>query len=136
MKILEDVFKSLILLCPASPIEAGGVLGSENDIVTSFTFDEGEYGKYIPDTEEINKTLYEWSCKGIAFAGIYHSHYPECAKLSRGDIEYINRIMNSVSGFYELLYFPIVIPQKTIISYKAEVINGEVKISGDKLILY
>lgn len=137
MRIKSEIFNSIILDFPNIPIEAGGILGGTSGAITKYILDsgKGEYGKYTPNTKMINKIIFDWAEKGIEFYGICHSHYPTGEKLSSADIEYIKRIMIALSDLYDYLYFPIVIPQKKIIPYKAEIANNNILISKDKLFL-
>lgn len=133
----KEVFNSIIEGCPNTAVEIGGILGAVSDVVTEYVFDEGkaEYGKYTPSAEMINNMIFVWSKKDIDFCGIYHSHYPENERLSQEDVEYIKRIMISVSSIYKQLYFPIVIPKKNIISYKAQINDSKISITHDALFL-
>lgn len=81
----------------------------------------------------IEDTIALWAERKIIFKGIYHSHYPKNNVLSQTDMEYIKKIMRSVNSIYSFLYFPIIIPQKSITSYKAEFKNGEIVITKDKI---
>lgn len=135
MKIKRNVYKELLNSCPESPIEVGGILGSEKGIITNFILDKGknEYGKYTPDVNFINKMICLWNIQGVDFTGMFHSHFPSGKNLSYADKEYIKVIMSSIGDNYSFLYFPIVIPKKETISYKAELKNKEVIISSDKI---
>ncbi|HIW86623.1 MAG TPA: hypothetical protein IAA48_09035 [Candidatus Eubacterium faecipullorum] len=135
MKIYKETYYSLIASCPSAPWEAGGIIGGSADIITELLPDHagGEYGKYTPDTKMIEDTIALWAERKIIFKGIYHSHYPKNNVLSQTDMEYIKKIMRSVNSIYSFLYFPIIIPQKSITSYKAEFKNGEIVITKDKI---
>lgn len=137
MKITRSVYNEIINGCPCSPIEAGGILGAEQGVIKYVVFDSmgGEYGKYVPNTDNLNCTISDWQCKQIDFAGIFHSHYPVGELLSEPDIEYIKTIMTALKNACSELYFPIVIPGEKIVSYKAEIIDGDVVIEKDKIIL-
>ncbi len=137
MRLKKEIYNSIISDFPNTAIETGGILGGSFDVITEYILDsgKGEYGKYTPNTKMINKIIFDWSGKGINFHGICHSHYPIGEKLSLADIEYIKRIMVSVSDVYDYLYFPIVIPKKKIIPFKVEITNDNILISNDKLFL-
>lgn len=137
MKITRSVYNEIINGCPRSPIEAGGILGAEHGVIMYAAFDStgGEYGKYAPNTDYLNCTISNWQGEQIDFAGIFHSHYPVGELLSGSDVEYIKTIMNALKNACSELYFPVVIPDKKIVSYKAEIIDGDVVIKKDKIIL-
>lgn len=134
MKIFKNVFEEIIYSCKPSFIETGGPIGSRNNIITTYKLDIGEYCRYSPNTENIENIVYDWKNESIDFCGIFHSH-PQGEILSKADIEYINRIMLSVSDYYDFLYFPIVIPHKNIVPYKAVFKNGKVEITDDELVI-
>lgn len=135
MKLKRTIYNELLNSCPDNPVEVGGILGSADGVVMTYMFDNGksEYGKYSPNVNFINNTMCLWDEQGIDFAGMFHSHYPSGKNLSYADKEYIKAIMLSIGDNYSFLYFPIVIPKKEIISYKAELKNEKVIISFDKI---
>lgn len=135
MRIKKETLYKIITMCPETPFEIGGIIGETSGVICEVLIDNriNEYGKYTPDTEMINRTIFSWSKKNINFKGIFHSHYPCNNSLSQGDIEYIKKIMISVNKFYSHLYFPIVIPQKNITVYKAEVKHNKLRITNDEL---
>lgn len=137
MKLKKDIYDKIIMECPVSPIEVGGILGGISNVITCYFSDDGknEYGKYTPNTKIINKIIYNWSKAGIDFLGIYHTHYPKEEKLSEADIEYIKKIMMVVYPIYKYLYFPIVIPQTSMVVYKAVMKNGKICIENEELIM-
>ena len=106
---------------PACPPETGGILGG-NGIVIDCRVMDGSVGSgdtYSPDTAFLNRAVASWCEEGRLFMGMFHTHPEGCCELSRADIRYINRIMQAFcAGRY--LYFPVVIPQKEIIGFRAE----------------
>lgn len=99
MKIKSEIFNSIILDFPNTPIEAGGILGGTSGAITKYILDsgKGEYGKYTPNTKMINKIIFDWAEKGIEFYGICHSHYPTGEKLSGGGVSfYIEKIWEDI----------------------------------------
>lgn len=137
MRIKRNIYNALLSFCPASPNEVGGILGSEKGVITTYIFDKGksEYGKYMPNVNFINNMILLWNEQKITFSGMYHSHFPSGKNLSLSDKEYIRKIMISVGSIYNVLYFPIVIPKKEIISYKAEFELGKIDISSDPMFI-
>lgn len=131
------IYNELLNSCPESVVEVGGILGCENGIITAFVSDEGqrEYGKYVPNVHFLNNMIMLWNAENIDFAGIYHSHFPNGKALSNGDIHYIETIMTQLCDVCSILYFPIVIPKKEIVSYRAEIVCEKVLISIDKIII-
>lgn len=125
----------MIFSAQETPIETGGILGIKSNIVSECVFDlsKNEYGKYVPNTEMINKTISLWQKDSINFGGIFHSHYPSGTELSQQDIKYIKEIMLAVKNYYSFLYFPIVIPQKQIAVHKASIKDGEFIICKDNI---
>lgn len=137
MKIKTAIYYQILDNCPCTPVEVGGIIGADDEVINHFAIDEDgfEYGRYSPNTEYLNQIISEWENKGISFWGIYHSHYPSGEKLSNADVEYIKAIMLSVGDYYKELYFPVVIPKKKIFSYKAKLNDGVVIISNDQICL-
>lgn len=133
MIILKSVYEKILFSVSATPIETGGILGIVSDIVVEcvLDFNGNEYGKYTPDTEMINKTVSYWQKNGIGFGGLFHSHYPSGRDLSQQDIKYIKEIMFSLKDIYSFLYFPIIIPHKEMIPYKATIRDGEIYLCKD-----
>lgn len=137
MRIKKEVFDSIVFGCLESPVEQGGIIGTVNNVVTEYAEDKngGKYGIYSPDTKFINETIGNWYDKGITFCGLYHSHFPFGNSLSSADINYIEQIMFAVRGMYDFLYFPIVIPHKRLIVYKAEIVMDTTIIKIDELFI-
>lgn len=138
MKIYKSVLDSLVFAPPTSPIEVGGILGGTDGIIKHFLMDDGinsvcGYGTYIPDTTFLNENIRNWSEHGIAFYGIFHSHYPISAQLSASDKRYISKIMEALFPQITELYFPIVIPHHHITAYRACINSDGVQIFCDKI---
>lgn len=133
MIILRSVYEKILYSVPETPIETGGILGIRSDVVIECVFDlnGNEYGKYVPNTSMINNIIALWQKNGIEFGGIFHSHYPSGTDLSQQDIKYIKEIMFSVKDSYSFLYFPIIIPHKELIPYKATIRDGEIYLCED-----
>lgn len=134
MKILKNIYDEMIFSCKPSFVEVGGPIGSKDNIIIAYKLDIGEYCRYSPNTENISNIICKWKNESIEFCGIFHTH-PQGEKLSQADIEYINRIMLGISDYYNFLYFPIVIPHKSMIPYKAVFESGKVEITDDELVI-
>ncbi len=136
MHITHRVNQTLLTI-HSVPSEIGGILGSENGIITEICFDEGsvttERAIYEPNTSFLNEQIRAWCEKEIRFAGIFHTHPEGQETLSYADKIYIFDIMNKMEGFADTLFFPIVIPRKKIIVYYAEKKNSVISIKNDKL---
>jgi len=128
-----------ILNMPAVPPETGGIIGMQNDIVTSFVFDKGKtnYQKamYTPNIYFINNQINKWRNYNIIFCGIVHTHPSNQNFLSKDDINYIKKIINSMPETIPYLYFPIIIPQKKMLSYIAKSNKCKVEIYADEIIV-
>lgn len=137
MKIAHKVYFDILRLFPPVPPEEGGIIGWKNGMICRFLKDRSEQScdaaAYSPDVGWINQCIKYWEAEGIQFAGIIHSHLGDQPTLSDADITYIRKIMQANSGTINTLYFPIVLPQREIIPYKACIHNGIVEISEDIL---
>lgn len=136
MNLLKEIYSALINLPPVPP-ESGGLLGGHNGTITMFVSDEGKVSntayEYEPDTEFLNTIIDKWINNGTDFMGMYHTHPANCEKLSNADIEYINRIMRSVKGYTDKLYFPLIIPKEKLICFYALIVADEVRIFPDAI---
>lgn len=132
MQLTNDIYMS-ILNSPDCPPETGGILGGKHGVVTHIAIDMGlgDYDRYTPDTSHLNSIIAKWAEQGISLLGIYHTHFDGGIQLSNGDIRYISEIMDRTDNGIAL-YFPIVLPGKSIIAYRAEK-NGELSIISDKV---
>lgn len=136
MLIKKEVYKKIIDYPREIPPEFGGALGGNDGIISFMLFDEGQNnGKgcsYSPNVDVVNMQIEQWLNAGIDFMGLYHSHFFGVDTLSKGDIEYIGKIMNSVFEYINELYFPIVVmPERKLIAYKAIWTQGVVNIKKD-----
>lgn len=137
MMINKDIYQLIADKCTGKPNETGGILGGSVNIITEFEFDEGtalsSAWHYYPDVEKLNSCIKDWQNKNIHFHGIVHSHFKETRRLSSGDIQYINEIMQVMPEHVTSLYFPIVLPQKEIVFFRATRIEGKVNIVADDI---
>lgn len=138
MKIRREVFDEILNTCPRVPPETGGLLGGRNGVVTRFFADAGQgngYDRYEPDVRRLNAVLADWQRADVAFYGVYHSHFPQGTALSAADIRYIESILRATANEAEVLYFPIILPKKKMISYRAVLAGGQVHIQPDGITL-
>jgi len=144
MKIGREIYSKILENMLPAPLETGGIIGGNNNIVTEFIFDAGSQGTdaehYYPNTDKLNFYIAEWQKSGIEFYGIIHSHLQEEKELSSGDREYIQTIMLAMPKNISFLYFPIVLPQKEIIPFKAirvvnkiNIIKSNIKIINERV---
>lgn len=124
MKITKMIYNSLLYETPPLPPETGGIIGSQNKIIMRAFFDKGNTllpasSVYEPNIMVLNQVIANWERNNIAFSGIFHSHYSHDTVLSMGDKTYIRKIMYAMPPQIHCLYFPIVLPRKTIIGYRA-----------------
>lgn len=127
MKILESVYNSILNDTPSPPPESGGILGGADGVITCYAPDKGissnGYDQYVPDVEFLNAQIEEWKSQGVAFYGIYHTHFPGGDELSTGDKEYVRKIMSF--NRQAQIYFPIVIPGEKMVCYCAETVSRQ-----------
>lgn len=139
MRIVKKAYKQIVDSFANCLFEEGGIIGGVNDIVTRFEFDIGipgdNKGCYIPNVGKLNKCICEWQKQNINFYGIIHSHINHYGDLSNDDIKYIKRIMLSMPQNIQYLYFPVVLPKRTIKSFKAVRIGDEIRIVSDNIII-
>lgn len=136
MKILSDVYDQIIQ-CPSVPPEKGGILGIKNGVICSCFFDNNmpqtNSAVYIPNVDFLNVKLREWEKKDIIFGGIFHSHPANQSELSADDIEYIKAIFQAMPTSIKTLYFPIVLPNVELVSFKAIRQEDAIHILEDKV---
>lgn len=139
MKIQKAIYDKILNFCPVVPPETGGIIGQQNGIIGFAEFDSGtvqsESAVYIPDVERLNSVIEKWSCSGIEFVGVFHSHPIGQETLSKDDIEYIHSVFDSMPDSVTELYFPIVIPKSHIIAYKAIRKNHRICIENDSVVI-
>jgi hypothetical protein len=91
------------------PAEHGGPLGGSraDGVVRAFHFDDTARqsgAAYSPDHERLNRLFArEWNPAGVNFLGFVHSHPPRLRRLSRGDLEYAERILDAIPELDRLL---------------------------------
>lgn len=137
MIVFENTYKEMLKKIKPAPPETGGIFGVIDGVVTDFVFDRGLIEApccYMPDVNMFNSVIEKWQEENIDFCGIIHSHMPHEKELSKGDVEYIGKILSCMPDGYSELYFPLIIDGE-IIPYKAkmsdvgiEIICEEIKI--------
>ena len=141
MILSRDVKEEMDLIIPCCPPECGGILGMHDDIIMYVEFDIKQTNSthmcsYYPDVNFFNNIIRKWASEGIAFKGMFHTHFANVKTLSDGDIEYIEKIMNAVKESADHLYFPVyILPDRDLIVYLASLKNGRVNICVDDLII-
>lgn len=122
--------------------ETGGILGSsDNILIDEIVMDivDSENTRpcsYFPNVDFLNQNIQSWKKKGIAFKGIFHTHFVGVKTLSQGDREYIRAIMNAMPLSVDSLYFPVfVLPNRVLIGYRAKKRNGKIEISGEEIFI-
>lgn len=122
MKILSNVYEKIIK-CPSVPPETGGILGVKNGVICFLFYDnslqKGNSAIYIPNVDYLNSKICEWREKDIDFGGIFHSHPVNQPELSVDDIEYIKIIFQEMPKSIKSLFFPIVLSNVKLVSFKA-----------------
>ena len=135
MIIHESVCDEIIALCSGNLIETGGIIGGRNNIVSEFEFDngdtEGSRQHYIPNIIRLNACIEKWQSEGIQFYGIVHNHFQDENELSFGDTKYIEIIMKAMPKYVQSLYFPIVLPQRALVSFQATMVRNKINIISD-----
>lgn len=136
MIITSEAYTQLLACTPVPP-ETGGLLGGNENVIRYIVFDiaEKDYtrAEYKPDISYLNGMICNWNERNISFYGLFHSHPDYVDLLSSVDKDYISKILCVFSG--ATLYFPIVIPGKEVIPYKAYRRNETVFICKDELIV-
>lgn len=137
MNIRITIYKQILCFCPYVPPEVGGIIGASRDIIDSVAFDPGtqlnEAAVYSPNVKRLNEYIAQWQKNGIEFKGMFHSHPEGQESLSTDDIKYIKSIMLSMPKHVKELFFPIIIPNSHIISYKVINQNHSFNILHDRI---
>lgn len=138
MNIDYSTYLKIMNVFPEVPPERGGIIGGKNKIITEFILDDAntfiDRAMYVPNVKFINKQIEVWQNLNIDFYGIIHSHMLDDS-LSQEDIKYINKIMMYTPDNMGELFFPIIIPNKSIALYKAEKLQNNVIISKEKVFI-
>ena len=137
MILLKTIYDKIINNCSTALVETGGIIGGKRNIITHFILDgENELNStqhYYPNIDNLNSCIKIWQNEGILFYGIVHSHFHEDKELSFGDKQYIQKIMQAMPREIKFLYFPIVLPQNELVSFKAVRMKDNINIIYDDI---
>lgn len=138
MNINYDTYLKIFNSFPEVPPERGGIIGGKNETITKFVLDDKktftDKAMYVPDVEFINSQIEIWQSLNINFYGIIHSHKFD-SNLSQEDINYIKKIMTHTPDNMKELFFPIIIPNRKIVFYKAKKLQNNVIISKENIFI-
>ncbi len=139
MFIEAEIHNRLLNAFPAVPPEAGAIIGSVDGIICAFAYDEGasrsDRAIYSPNVDSLNRIIEEWAIRGIEFCGIVHSHPSDQRSLSESDRQYIVHIMQAMPPSVGQLFFPLVFPGDTMLSFSARNTPSKVSISTEDIII-
>jgi len=139
LKIKDVLYHQLLESMPIVPPETGGILGGNNNTISELFFDKIEYNEvfasYKPNISLLNRCIWKWHNVGIEFMGCFHTHPVSQRTLSQADKKYIDAIMRAIPVKNTVLYFPLIIPKKEIIIYKAKRDGKDVYISDAEMII-
>lgn len=137
MKILSELYDRLLAEVPPPPPETGGILGARGGIVCAAYFDFGRSHStravYEPDIARLNGQIVDWEQSEITFCGMFHSHLPGADTLSDGDRRYIARILAQMPVQIQTLFFPVILPEKRLVAFRAARTSTGVKIAPEPL---
>ena len=140
MVIKKAVLEMIADISSGMGYELGGLLGSSfKGIITDVAADTptdkvGCRFEYRPNTALLNKQIEKWAEEGIAFAGLFHTHFSGSRTLSDADKVYIKKIMEGARGIADCLYFPVyTLPDKVLNVYKAYFDDEKTVIGEDAL---
>ena len=105
--IRKDIFNNIIDSFDLID-EDGGILGCQDDVITTFFFNKGDNkDSYHIDIQLFSDVLDEWEKDNISFAGFIHSHVDGKGEPSIYDLIYLRKFMKMNDELEEIL-FPIV----------------------------
>ncbi|MBQ2446641.1 MAG: hypothetical protein II272_09410 [Oscillospiraceae bacterium] len=140
MIIDKHVYQSLLYTFLPVPPETGCILGSKNGVICEFEYDMGSQelmaAIYTPNVKRLNQVISDWRKRGIDFCGLAHSHPSLQRTHSANDISYIKTIMRSLPVSVDKLYFPLVFPNKDMVSFFALRGDTGIQILDDEIELY
>lgn len=133
--IIEKNLYNQILNYDYPSYESGIVLGGTNNQITKIYFDCVSKGEnyYSPNTKIINRVIENWERYNIEFLGLAHTHPCFQIKLSSVDKEYIKNILFAMPKEITQLYFPVVLPNKQIVSYLCKLKNNHLQVIEDDI---
>ena len=117
LRMATDAYRAVMCTVGAYAPETGGILLGpvDADDVTGFYFDSGanvSRATYSPDTATLKRKMKdEWLPANIDMKGFVHSHPGDMARLSAGDLVYIERLL-AINPDMGVFLAPIVIPRR------------------------
>ena len=136
MKVTESIYNEMLHTLPTD-YETGGIIGGTDGTVTCAAFDAVRRSEspccYIPNVELFNSHIAAWQETGTEFYGLFHSHLGKLELLSNADMQYAEEILRALSGVVTSLYFPIVIPNKRVISFVGSICDGRLVVAEDAI---
>lgn len=142
MRIQKSVLDIIDNSISGIPPETGGILGSSNNtVIDEIIMDLPNITNtrpcsYSPNIDFLNRSIEVWLNSGIAFMGIFHTHFMGVNTLSVGDKKYINAIIYAMPEQINALYFPIyVLPNRELICYKAKRSKEAVDIQAEDIVI-
>ena len=142
MKITRQMYDEIISQTSDFYKETGGIIGGNNGVISIQMFDTGSESdcmcRYTPSTKILNDTIKHWQESELEFMGLYHTHFHSVSTLSDSDRECIKQILINMPSSITTLFFPVVVlPDKTIVSYKASYNNQlrELAITEDDIVI-
>ena len=133
----EALYRQLLRFRPAPP-ECGAALGCDKaGIICEYCFDEGitdkERAVYKPNVSKLNDAIIIWQRMNIQFCGLAHTHPEKQITLSEADRLYIHKILKHNPHLSSPLFFPLIIPGKCIIGYRAVMQYGGIAITEEQI---
>lgn len=129
--ISNNLFQNIICKPIGYNRETGGFVGINNNVIVEYVFDEGvvfsNIFTYRPDVKRFNEFIVMCKHKGIEKYGILHTHLNEEGTLSNSDGVFINNIFE-VNHQIDEMYFPVIIPGKTMRIFKGKRTTNRVEI--------
>ncbi len=140
MRIQREIYKNILSNYSSTFPEQGGIIGQMQGRVVAYyhdSIDSPNYTQaiYIPNVDNLNRKILEWKNYGISFCGIIHNHPIGEYLLSEADKVFINEIFK-MNDIKIPLYFPLILPEKTMIPYKAIKTKEELRIIKENLCIF
>ena len=137
-EIDRSVYERLLNM-PFAPPETGGIIGGRGGRILEAVIEERDADsavcQYSPDVDFLNQVIAEWEKEGISFYGVFHSHPGHSARLSKGDMKYIETIMLAMPDRIDTLLFPVVLPKDRIVAYAARRSGSDVTVEEGELVV-
>ncbi len=137
MFVKKSVFEVIEKSVTNLRYETGGILGARDEIITEIVMDLPKTDvspacSYEPNVDFLNDRIAKWGVGGIAFQGVFHTHFANVKTLSSADEEYIYSIMCAMPPSINKLYFPVfTLPDCKLTGYSATKHVDKVIIDGE-----